>query len=231
MTTRNAESMGAYGADWTLRGYAGRGNVGSLLDSIKSRPAVICGNAVTVWRDLGRALSILDNPVVFGVNDVGMYLPKMDHWVSLHSDSLRTWRDVRWMRLTQSEDVKIHSDMQKPYINYAWEQITPCFALSGYFAMQIAWLMGASPIVLAGCPGMQMRRFFEMEARADFGYGSGVPGGNIASENGVREQLTREMDRVPEFRESVFSMSGWTRAYFGGIVALQNFLGKNHRHA
>jgi hypothetical protein len=96
---------------------------------------------------------------------------------------------------------------------YWWEGLTPLYALSGYFAMQLAWVMGAGRIILCGCPGNQKRRFFEVAARKDFGYGTGP----AAADNGIREQLEREMHRLPDFRVAVRSMSGWTQEFFGGV--------------
>lgn len=204
--------MGTYGATWEARGYSGQGNVSDLLGSIRSRSAIIAGNGFTVFNDMAKAKDMLDDPVVFAVNDVGMYLPKLDHWVSLHADNLKSWRDVRWLQSRAGEDVQLHSADQKAYIHWSWQQLTPMMALSGYFAMQIAYIMGADRIVLCGCPGMQQRRFFEWDAK-EFGYGSG----NTTSDNGIREQLVREMERLPDFKKRVRSMSGWTKDYFGGL--------------
>lgn len=220
MTNRNAESMGNYGATWEFNGYAGQGNVAELVGVASGRPAVIAGNAVGVFSEVGRALAALPNAIVFGVNDVGMYLPRMDHWVSLHSKNLGGWKGVRWQRGGPREVTKYHSIDAEPYIDYVWHGLTPLMALSGYFAMQIAYIMDCDPIVLCGCPGSQMRRFFEASPAA-FGYGNGVTG----ADNGVREQLIREMERLPAFKERIVSMCGWTRSYFGSFRRL-NALGR-----
>ena len=105
----------------------------------------------------------------------------------------------------------LHSIDAKPFLDVAWTGLTPLFCLSGYFAMQIAWIMGCRPIVLCGCPGSPAPRFFESAPRADFGYGSGADGTEVS----VREQIEKEMSRLPEFKAAVRSMSGWTAEYFG----------------
>jgi hypothetical protein len=87
------------------------------------------------------------------------------------------------------------------------------FGLSGYFAMQVAYLMGCQPIVLCGCPGEPMARLFEAEARTDFGYGAGTS----ENDRGIQRQLMAEMERVLEFKARIQSCSGWTKAYFGGL--------------
>lgn len=211
MTTRNAASMGSFGTSWAVRGYGGRGNVAGLIGSLRGRIAVVCGNAAGVfceYQHLVRTLPLMET-TIFAVNDVGVYLPRFDHWVSLHEDNLHTWKQTRWLHHRGEDDIKYHSVGQKPSVNYVWEELTPLFALSGYFAMQIAYIMGAEQIILAGCPGSKSQRFFECDPRSDFSYGSGE---NDAS---VRNQVIDEMERLPDFKKRVKSMSGWTGEYFG----------------
>ena len=213
MATRNAASMGDYGSSWQHRGYSGSGNVASLMDCHKDRPAIVAGSAMDVFAEVDYARAKYPDNIVFGANDVGMYLPKLDHWVSLHADHLNPWKQVRWIHERGPESIKYHSATPRAYVDYNWEGLTPLFAVSGYFAMQIAWLMGCSPIILCGVPGSPRRRFFEGRARDDFGYG----GGGNSSDQGIMQQLTNEMERLPDFRVTVRSMSGFTRDYFGGL--------------
>ena len=213
MTVRNAESMGTYGSDWEARGYAGKGNVSALLGSLTGRSAIVCGGGAGVFEEMRQARVLLDvsDPVVFAVNEVGMFLPTVDHWLSLHADNLGAWKTVRWLHQHAHEQTRYHSVDARPFIDVVWEGLTPLFALSGYFAMQVAWIMGADRIVLCGCPGTQSPRFFEADAKADFGYGQGPAG----SDRSIQEQVEKEMRRVPEFRCAVRSMSGWTAEFFG----------------
>lgn len=214
MTVRNAASMPASFSRWERRGYHGSGNVQGLFGTLDGKTAIVCGNASGVFNQYDDMVARVPDAVVFACNDVGQYLPVVDHWVSLHHDKLRAWRDVRWQESHGYETTKYHSVDVRPYIDYAWEQLTPCFALSGYFAMQLAWIMGASRIVLCGCPGDARPRFFEAKARADFSYGGGPEG----REAGVKNQLVSEMERVPGFKDAVRSVSGgFTQSYFGGI--------------
>lgn len=213
MTTRNAASMGIYGSDWQHKGYCGRGSVAGLLDCHQGRPALVVGSGEGVFQEVRDATARLNDPVVFAANDVGMYLPKLDHWVSLHTDNLGAWKAVRWLHAKEKEVTQYHGVDARPFVDHVWTGLTPIFCLSGYFAMQLAWLMGCSPIVLCGCPGDSARRFFDVEARRDFGYG-GLQSG---SDHGVREQIEQEMRRLPEFKTVVRSMSGWTKSYFGEV--------------
>jgi len=213
VTNRNAASMGTYGSTWEAAGYSGGGLVGDLVGTLQDRPAIVCGNADGVFDEARFALIKYPNAVVFGVNDIGMYLDRLDHWVSLHTDNLGAWKAVRWLHPHAAEKTQYHAIDRRSFIDHVWTGLTPLFAVSGYFAMQIAHIMGASLIILCGCPGNRTRRFFEAEARADFEYGAGSAG----SDKGVREQLIHEMQRLPDFKIKVRSLSGWTRDFFGSL--------------
>jgi hypothetical protein len=211
MTVRNAATMEAYGSTWQAGGYAGQGNVRELLGSLTGRSAIVAGGAAGVFEEVAVVEAAIPDAVIFAANDVGIYLPRLDHWVSLHADHLGVWKAVRWLHAKDKEETKYHGEAARPFVDYVWEGLTPLFCLSGYFAMQVAFLMGCAPIVLCGCPGQPARRFFEAAPRADFGYGSGANG----SDKGVREQIEKEMERVPEFKAVVRSCSGWTAEFFG----------------
>jgi hypothetical protein len=215
MTIRAAASMGTYGAAWQHAGYSGAGHVAGWLGRQAGRPAVVAGGAAGVFAEVAAAERRLETPVIFAANDVGMYLPRLDHWVSLHADHLGAWKAVRWLTARTQEQTVYHAEMARPFVDVVWEELRPLFCLSGYFAMQIAWLMGCRPIVLCGCPGEPAPRFFEAAARPDFGYGSGAAG----SDRGVREQIEKEMRRLPDFKAAVRSMTpdSWTQRFFGGL--------------
>lgn len=216
MTVINAESMGTYGSAWQTGGYSGPASVAPLIGSLDGREVIVVGSADTVFEELDHAQNLYPEAAIFAVNDIGMFLPKIDHWFSLHGDKLGAWKSVRWLESHDYEDTKYHSTGKFPYINYNWEGLCPLFALSGYFAMQCAYIMGAPLIILAGCHGSPARRFFDT-IRAfkgrDFGYGGGAHG----SDAGIKDQVIKEMARVPEFYRKVRSTGGWTKEYFGTI--------------
>lgn len=214
--------MGKIGSTWESKGYCGAGNVSGLLDSLRGRPAVVCGNAQGVFDEYEAVMRILGrDAVIFAANDVGMYLDRVDHFVSLHTDKLSYWQGVRWQNNKGVDRMEIHAPDEKPFVDHIWAGLNPIFALSGYFAMQVAYLMGCESIVLCGCPGSSCKRFFESQPRCDFSYGGGVNGGDA----GVRDQVTNEMNRLPEFKARVRSMSGWTQEYFGAFVHEERMVG------
>ena len=208
--------MGSYGAAWEYRGYCGAGNVQPILGSIEGRTAVVCGSAKGVLEEYD--LIVNEDTVVFSVNDIGVYLPRVDHMVSHHIPKLSHWMSLRmdgegrWNKATRGHTPG-ETGAIKPELYYHWTGLTPQFVLSGYFAMQIAFCMGAERIILCGCPGLPWPRFFELKPRPDlFGYGGGTKKHN---DRNVRNQLTEEMDRRPELKAVVRSCSGWTESYFG----------------
>lgn len=201
-------SMGLYGATWQARGYCGSGAVGEFLNALAGRTALICGNAAGVFDEVAEASALVEQPVVFAANDVGMYLPRLDHWVTLHEGNLKAWKAVRWLHQQQDEQVWVHSHQADPAVDVVWTGLTPLFSLSGYFAMQLAYLLGCERIILCGCPGDATRRFFDGPyPTRQLGYGN----------DGLRKQVMSEMYRLPEFKAAVRSMSGWTKEFFGSI--------------
>jgi hypothetical protein len=207
MGAYRAQSFAGQPQDWVCRGYRGSGSVESLFDSLLGRTALVVGSGAHIESILDD-VSKFPDAVVFAVNDIGMYLPKVDHFVSLHSEKLLHWAGVR--RDGSSKPIhpefKTHTARDQAGVDYCWGGLTPLMALSGYFAMQIAWIMGAQKIILIGCPGDATRRFFDAKPKP----------GQRYSEMGIRDQIEKEMVRIPDFRRAVRSTSGWTKEFFGG---------------
>ena len=220
MATFRAQTFEGYPSDWVCRGYRGAGQVESLFDSLTGRTALVVGSGGTIEelletthqqikREVGSQVATpMYSPVVFAVNDIGMYLPFVDHFVSLHSAKLVHWAGVRNDGTSKPihPKFKTHTSRSEPFsLDYHWDGLTPLMPLSGYFAMQIAWIMGADRITLIGCPGDSTKRFFDARPKP----------GERYSEMGIREQIQKEMARLPDFKRAVRSCSGWTREFFG----------------
>jgi len=205
--------MGSYGSAWQANGYSGSGNVEDLIDSLHGRPAVVAGNAATVFEEYDKYVQ--GDPYIFGVNDAGVYIPRVHAMVSLHTERLLLWRALRKSGQGESrwwDDIKTHSFQKTVGLDYFWHELTPTCSLSGYFAMQIAHIMGAGRITLIGCPGSPVPRFFETRPRRDgFGYG----GAASKVDDGTKKQIMLEAKRVPGLKDKVRSASGWTREFFG----------------
>lgn len=214
MTVYNTLGMGTYNATWQYNGYSGAGNVKDIINSNENRPAVVVGGARGVFEELDIVKTMYgpDDLVTLAVNDVGMYIERVDHWVSLHGGNFPMWKSVRWLYPISPSPTMFHSHGHTD-LDYNWQGLSPLFALSGYFAMQIAYLLGCSPIILVGCPGDGTPRFFESKRKDGFSYGGGLS----PSDKGIRSQIVGEMNRLPDFKSRVRSTSGWTQFYFGGI--------------
>jgi hypothetical protein len=196
-----------------MEGYTVFGDERRLEGHLQGRVALVCGNAETVFDDLNRAFYMFDSPVIFAVNDIGCYLGLVNHWVSLHGEKLQRWIAVRRAEPSLWQEFKTHtSSTAIAPADYIW-RIEPCtFSLSGLFAAQIAYIMGAEKIILCGCPGDGTRRFFERKPRIDYHYGGGDTPGDMRD----RQHFLQELNRVPELRKRLKSMSGRTRTILGG---------------
>lgn len=189
---------------WDYAGYRGGGNVADLLRSQTGRPAIVVGSGEGVFREIEACEDsrFYGNALVFAANDVGVFLSRVDHLVSLHANNLPHWAALRADKHAR-DSFKTHSFTEADFI---WQELEPMFSLSGYFAMQVAYLMGCEPIILCGCPGDGTKRFFDSKPREDFDY----------QVKNARTMIESEMARLPEFKSKVRSMSGWTREFFGG---------------
>jgi hypothetical protein len=196
-------------ATWFDKGYAGQGNVADLLDSLRGRPAIVAGSGHGVFAQVDEAKRALHEPLVFAANDVAVLLPHVDHMVSLHTPKLDLWVELRRDPTSKgygNRDFQVHDGgLYGERLWHQWTGLTPTMALSGYFAMQIAYLMGCAPIVLCGCPGDMTPCFWQTEpTNADYARIS-------------QTQIIAEMGFKPEFKKVVRSMSGWSREYFGQL--------------
>lgn len=198
---------------WQYLGYRGAGNVASLFGSLRGRRSMICGSGWGVFDEYER--HVKPDDVVFAVNDVGLFLPRIDHFVSMHSERLAQWVSLRrdpTGRPYGNTDFKTHlgeiNSVCDSRFDYCWLNLDPVFMpLSGLFAVQVAYLMGSEEIGLLGVPSDTTPRFWETKT-TNFAYGDLK---NLKT-------LKMEMLRLPEFFRKVKSASGFTREFFGAIA-------------
>lgn len=192
---------------WTAKGFSGEG-CEHLIDSLKGQPAIVAGNARGVFEEVNAAESRMGRCLVFGVNDVAVLLPRVDHMVSLHTPKLEHWRYLRLDPTSKgygNKDFQTHdAGLYGKTEFHQWKHLTPVLALSGYFAAQIAYLMGCSPIVLCGCPGDDTPCFWSNERSSGY--------------EKVQSSFMAEISRNPEFRGALRSQSGWTREFLGSYA-------------
>lgn len=192
---------------WQAKGFNGLG-CGDLIDSIEG-PAIIMGSAKGVFEETSAARSALGRCYLAAVNDAIVYAPHLDFALSLHTLKLDFWVGLRRDPTSVgygNKDFQVHDGgLYGEREWHQWTELTPVMAHSGMFAMQVCFLMGCAPIILAGCPEDATPRFWESEPRPEAYYKS------------VRRQVEAEMNRLPEFKRVVRSCSGWTQSFFGAF--------------
>lgn len=190
---------------WKFRGYEGSDNVAELIGTLNGRIGIVCGGGFGVFEELKVAEAFCDSePIIFAVNGVGTILPKAAHWIGL---------DTKFFEY--GAKIPTHTACG-PGANYDWRIEPEHFHLSGYFAAQVAWLMGCDRIVLCGCPGEAGPRYNgTMNDTPHFGYGSG----STSSDTCIREQLNKQMKQIPDFKRAVRSTSRgkFSEHYFGSF--------------
>jgi hypothetical protein len=192
---------------WDFAGYQGEG-CGDLIGELRGQPAIIAGNAKGVFEEVQTAYAAMGRPVIFAANDVGVYLPWVDHMVSLHTPKLDHWVELRRDATSKgygNKSFRVHDGgLYGEREWHQWTGLTPMMALSGLFAAQIAWLMGCAPIVLAGCPTDETACFWQPNETVNGGYPK------------VQSQFKTEVNRNAQFRKALRSMSGWSKEFLNG---------------
>lgn len=192
---------------WEYGGYTGEG-CEALLGELRGQPAIVAGNAKGVFEEVSAAESRVGRSVIYAANDVGVYLSRVDHLVSLHSPKLDCWVGLRRDATSKgygNKDFRVHDGgLYGEREWHQWSGLNVTMALSGLFACQVAWLMGCAPIVLCGCPTDSTPCFWQPANTVNGGYAK------------VQSQFKAELERNPPFKAAVKSMSGWTRGYLGG---------------
>jgi hypothetical protein len=147
---------------------------------------MVVGGADCVWGDIVALAErgYTDLPV-FAVNDMGVDLARLDHWVTLHPEKLGAWQDARaaW----GGSDAYV-----------VWEYNGDDWGgSSGLFAVRIAMDLGFKRVILCGVP---------MDDRPHV---SGKAWPNVGEFRPAWEERRELLAPV------VRSMSGWTREQFG----------------
>lgn len=163
--------------------------------------AVVLGGASGVWSELTLLESMLGRraDVVVACNDAGvMYPGRLDGWCTLHHEKFAGWRSRRHGNLDyRAFTIKHWPDCQDTeLLAERWP------GSSGLYAAQVALeAFDASRVVLCGVPlTMEGKHFFDRNNAW------------IDAENYRRGFEAA----LPAIRETVRSMSGWTRELLGG---------------
>ena len=212
---------------WTYKGFTGMGgNVTPLFKEGGAGVAIVAGSARPVFDEVKAVLAVHPDATIFAVNDVGLYLPTLHHWCSMHHERLKWWDLCRRSRHNEDaaefEAFLLHAQGKgpKPYYthsilepdryDYHWAALEPGYGLSGSFAAAVAYLMGHDQIILCGCPGGRAARFFDPEEGKRWNNPE-----DSYTDAGFMTQLESDARHRPEFHARLRSMSGFTADYFG----------------
>lgn len=160
--------------------------------------AAVLGGARGVWAELEQLETMLGRRpgLIVGTNDAGVIYPgHLDAWATLHHERFAEWR----RRRTGNQDYRAfihapHGSVTAEVVRDRWT------GSSGLYAAQVALeAMGASGVVLCGCP---------LDERAAHFFN------NASWTDAAIFRRGFEAAR-PVIRDTVRSMSGWTRDLLG----------------
>lgn len=160
--------------------------------------AAILGGARGVWAELAELEAMLGRrpDLIVGTNDAGVIYPgHLDAWATLHHERFAEWRRRRTGN--QTYRAFVHA----PLVGLDAEAVPDRWSgSSGLFAAQIALAkLGARGVVLCGCPlDADRAHFFNARPWTD------------------ADIFRRGFEAaLPVIRDTVRSMSGWTRDLLG----------------
>ena len=206
---------------WNYRGIQGEGSAPPGLAGTYGKSLIIIGCGRHVWQELSdypryqygpmeapynRDVEPLD---IMAINEIGLYLPHVDHWVSMHDDVLRHLHEIR-KRLGLAETM-LHSNTPVSYDTHCyccggmvyWRFLVN-LGCSGLLAVHIALMLGYEEIILAGIPADNEGNFYQPLGM------HGVHGANRA-----KERWLMALRRTPLITDRVRSLSGMTRDLLG----------------
>lgn len=184
---------------------------GEVAGGVQIRRALVVGGARCVWRDLNAALELTTYDAVLCVNDVGtVYEDPIQYWCTLHPEKFHKWQSLRaengfntdYQAWSYEPNSPLETREVKPRID-KWTDYrypgTDGSGSSGLFAVKVAQEQGFNRIVLAGVPmkGTEAH-FFDDKPWSE------------------RDQFLVAWEIAKPFlRDTVRSMSGWTRKLLG----------------
>ncbi len=175
-----------------------------------SGACLVCGNAWTLSEDFRRARALRPVAPIMAINGAAGQVPA-DFLFSIHYEKLPRWIALRVARF--EGDFTVHGvgtliagkqeirQAEGTYVDYWWPDARGS-GTSTWSGAKIARLMGFTEIILCGMP-------LEHGTYSD---------GSLANDFTRARILTRYREAVErdcEWHDGVFSMSGWTREFFG----------------
>lgn len=172
--------------------------------------ALVVGNAECVWQDLERYEGPAD--AIIAVNCIGMELPRVDAWVTLHPLNFPRYVLARHHAGLPEAGVLVTNQRDRrqppwPAIDHVTEAPLPGHpqgGSSGLFGAKFALIdWGFDRVVFCGCPLTQTRHAVPHPTLGRYVFETAP-------------QYQRAWSKIPaEFTARMRSMSGWTRQFLG----------------
>lgn len=190
---------------WTLRGITGEGGEIPEIAGQCSGRLLVCGCGPGLWRDMALAQGRFD--AIMAVNDAIALIPQpLTHAASVEHRLLGHWAGIRGRR--QRSRFLTHCPRPAPGVDHVWRLGTGLGGTSALFAALVGLCLGYGSVLLAGVPLSNGGHFW------------GPPAEVSRHDDACVRKVWRETAlHVPEFRERVRSLSGWTRDLLGDGVA------------
>lgn len=171
---------------------------------------IICGNARTLPRDYDRAKILRPSAKVIAVNGASGQVPCFALFTQ-HPRKLPRW--IEWQKARFNTDFTVHAagnnerrtkmnlTLRHDYVDYWWKDVASG-GTSAWGARRMAHFMGFDEVILCGVPLVPMQ------------YANNEPA-KLMLRTEVMEHYRQQIMQDTEFHKGVYSMSGWTREYFG----------------
>jgi len=201
---------------------------------------LVVGSAPCVYEDVNRALSLRPFAELMLVNGAITAFENAEHFLAGHEEKAEFFIRERRRVFPNAQPIEVHGcchahrkEMMKgmfPSVTRWWPHEMGVGATSASKAAKLAFMLGATEVILCGCP-MDQPGYFEGEAKVPQHImcnriGSHGKAHGLYKSNG--EQLDVQETRIikgyranlkllaeGEFKGRVFSMSGFTREQLG----------------
>jgi hypothetical protein len=174
--------------------------------SIKySGPVFVAGNAWCLHDDIETAKEIFGNAPVIAVNGASREVQAIALF-SYHPQRFIE-KGCEWIRHQKrlfGNGFTVHASRHEtgmPFVDHWWEDARGGGG-SAWGARKLAWLLGFDTVVFVGCP-------------LSPGNYAGHRPGMIMTRDDIIEPYRKDIEADTEWHEGCYSMSGWTRKFFG----------------
>lgn len=170
-----------------------------------SRTALVVGGAECVWEDLDKVSGLFKPDLIIAVNDIGLWLTHIDHWVSYHHSQLFRWAQQRLdsgLPPPSSYWTNPANFKTSPYPDGFFKTIKTEGGSSGWMATAVALQKEKCKVVLAGVPMVPAMRHFNDKQK-------GKPW--VDGKNYLSHWKTHSV----KYAQAIRSMSGFTKELFG----------------